>query len=68
MKILTKEFYEARGNNFVNNIVFSDKASFELHGNVNHQNFRYWSTEKIVQKRPHWMRDNKSQYPDKINV
>jgi len=31
---------DARENNFVNNIVFSDKASFELHRNVNRQNFR----------------------------
>jgi len=29
------ELIEARGNDFVNNIVFSDEASFELHGNVN---------------------------------
>jgi len=37
------EFIDARGNDFVNNIVFSnkaDKASFELHRNVNRQNFR----------------------------
>jgi len=26
---------QARGNDFVNNIVFSDDASFELHGNIN---------------------------------
>jgi len=56
------KFIEARGNNFVNNIVFSNETSFELHGNIN-QNFRYWSTENS-----HWMRNNKSQYSDKINV
>jgi len=42
------EFIEARRNDFVNNIVFSDEASFEFHGNVNRQNFLYWST-----KNPH---------------
>jgi len=38
------EFYkliETRGNDFINNIVFSDEASFELYENVNCQNFRY---------------------------
>jgi len=57
------EFYElieACGNDFVNNIVFSDEASFKLHGNVNR---RYWSIENS-----HWMKDNKSQYPDKVNI
>jgi len=50
MKILTGEYfvnllrYLLNGNDFVNNIVFSDEASFEL-GNVNRQNFRYWSNE-----------------------
>jgi len=36
------EFYElieARRNDSVNNIVFSDEASFELYENVNRQNF-----------------------------
>jgi len=36
--------------NFINNIVFPNETSFELHVNVNRQNFRYWSTEN-----PHWM-------------
>jgi len=57
------ELIEARGNYFVNSIIFSDETSFELHENFNRQNFRYWSI-----KNPHWMRDNKSQYPDKVNV
>ncbi|EFN74234.1 hypothetical protein EAG_00125, partial [Camponotus floridanus] len=39
------ELIEMRGNDFITNIVFSDEASFELHGNVNSQNFRYWSSE-----------------------
>jgi len=54
------ELIEARKNDFVNNIVFPDEASFDLHGNVNRQNFWYWNTEN------HWMRDNKSQYSDKV--
>jgi len=57
-KIKLCEFIETHGNDFVNNIVLSKKVSFEFHGNVNHQNFRYWNTENS-----HWMRDNKSQCP-----
>ncbi|EFN76547.1 hypothetical protein EAI_03325, partial [Harpegnathos saltator] len=57
------EVIQARGNGFVNNIVFTDEAAFELYGNVNHQNLRYWSSEN-----PYWMRDNKSQYRKKVNV
>lgn len=45
------------------NIVFSDEATFELHGNVNKQNMRYWSDVN-----PHWIRENKTQYPEKLNV
>jgi len=40
-RIEFRELIEARENDFVNNIVFSVEASFELHGNVNCQNFRY---------------------------
>lgn len=47
----------------LNNIVFSDEATFELHGNVNRQNMRYWSDIN-----PHWMRENNTQYPQKLNV
>lgn len=47
----------------INNIVFSDEATFELHGNVNRQNMRYWSDIN-----PHWMRENNTQYPQKLNV
>jgi len=56
------ELIEARGYDFVNNIVFFE-VSFELHGNINRQNFRYWSIENL-----RWIRDNKFQYPDKVNV
>jgi hypothetical protein len=50
-------------NNFFNWIVFSDEATFELHGSVNRHNCRYWSDEN-----PHWMRDSHTQYPQKLNV
>jgi len=33
------ELIEAYENDFVNNIVFSDEANLEFHGNVNCQNF-----------------------------
>lgn len=39
------ELIQARGNDFVNNIVFTDEAAFELNGNVNRYNFRYWISE-----------------------
>lgn len=47
----------------LDNIVFSDEATFELTGNVNRHNLRYWSSDN-----PHWMRENHTQYPQKINV
>ncbi|GAB1865891.1 DUF4817 domain-containing protein [Camponotus japonicus] len=47
----------------LNNIVFSDEATFELTGNVNRHNCRYWTNEN-----PHWKRDNHTQYPQKVNV
>ncbi|EFN83109.1 hypothetical protein EAI_07498, partial [Harpegnathos saltator] len=39
-------------NTFLDNIIFSDEASFELNGTVHRQNCRYWNNEN-----PHWMRD-----------
>ena len=49
---------------FLNRIVFSDEATFELNGNVNRHNFRYWSDNN-----PQWMSDTRStQYPEKLNV
>lgn len=45
------------------NIVFSDEATFQLNGEVNRRNFRYWSDTN-----PHWMRENHTQYPQKLNV
>ncbi|KYN30037.1 hypothetical protein ALC57_00480, partial [Trachymyrmex cornetzi] len=47
----------------LNNIVFSDEITFELTGNVNRHNCRYWSDVN-----PHWKRDNHTQYPQKVNV
>jgi hypothetical protein len=38
---------------FLSSLMFSDEAHFSLHGAVNHQNFRYWSTSN-----PHWYREH----------
>jgi len=48
---------------FLYSIVFSDEATFMLNGEVNRHNFRYWSAEN-----PHWLREHKTQYPEKLNV
>jgi len=48
---------------FHNKIVFLDEATFMLNGSVNRHNSRYWSDSN-----PHWMRESKSQYPQKLNV
>lgn len=53
----------ATDGNFVNNICFSDEATFTLCGNVNRHNLRYWSDVN-----PHWMRENHTQTPQKLNV
>lgn len=45
------------------NIAFTDEATFQLDGTLNRHNCRYWSDEN-----PHWMREDKSQYPQKLNV
>ncbi|EFN89877.1 hypothetical protein EAI_00748, partial [Harpegnathos saltator] len=44
-------------------IVFTDEATFTLTGEVNNQNFRFWSDEN-----PNWVRETHTQYPQKINV
>lgn len=49
--------------NLPSNIVFSDEATFQLDGTLNRHNCRYWAAEN-----PHWMREDKSQYPQKLNV
>lgn len=52
-----------RDNNFTRNVVFSDEATFCLNGTVNRHNCRYWS-----QTNPHWVQDNHTQHPQKLNV
>lgn len=47
----------------VQNIIFTDEATFTLSGEVNRQNCRYWAKEN-----PHWSRETHTQYPQKINV
>lgn len=47
----------------VKNIVFSDESTFYLNGNVNTQNYRYWSDTN-----PHWIREGHTQCQQKINV
>lgn len=49
--------------NFLNNILFSDEATFCLNGFVNRHNCRYWSSEN-----PHWMMEHHTQYRQKLNV
>ena len=48
---------------FLQNIVFSDEATFQLNGEVNRHNFRYWSDTN-----PHWIKESHTQYPQKLNV
>lgn len=48
---------------FLENIVFSDEATFMLNGNVNRHNCRFWSDVK-----PNWTRDSHTQHPQKLNV
>lgn len=42
---------------------FSDEATFQLSGQVNRHNMRYWATDN-----PYWMRKIHTQYPQKLNV
>lgn len=48
---------------FLHKIVFSDEANFQLTGEVNRHNFRYWSDEN-----PHWVLQDRTQHPQKLNV
>lgn len=48
---------------FVNNIVFSDEATFTLHGTINKQNYRYWARNN-----PNWYEELHTQFPEKVNV
>lgn len=56
------ELIDARPN-FLYQIVFTDEATFTLTGEVNNQNFRFWSDEN-----PNWVRETHMQYPQKVNV
>jgi transposase len=47
----------------LNNIVFSDEATFMLNGEVNRHNSRLWSDVN-----PYWVREQHTQHPEKINV
>ena len=49
--------------NFHFRIIFSDEATFTLHGEINRHNCRYWSDNN-----PHWMLAIKTQWPRKLNV
>ena len=52
-----------QNNDFGRNIIFSDEAIFHLNGEVNSQNFRYWSDTN-----PHWMEAQNYQGAEKIMV
>lgn len=45
-------------NNSLENIIFSDEATFTNHGQVNRHNMHYWAEEN-----PHWMRTVAYQHP-----
>ena len=49
--------------NFLNFVVFSDEATFYLHGAVNKHNQRYWCDENL-----HWMVEEDTQTQQKVNV
>lgn len=44
-------------------IVFTDESTFMKHGQVNAQNFRYWSQENL-----HLYNATRTQYPESVNV
>jgi len=48
---------------FIDNIVLSNEATFELTKNVNKHNCRYWSEINL-----HWIRESHTQHPQKVNV
>ena len=47
----------------IKNICFSDECTFNLNGQVNKQNCRYWSDEN-----PRVFREGYTEYPQKVNV
>ncbi|KAJ8921281.1 hypothetical protein NQ315_013754 [Exocentrus adspersus] len=50
-----------RDPNFLNNVVYSEEATFYLNGSVNRHNCRYWSQEN-----PHWIQEYHSQNQGKV--
>lgn len=60
-EIITRKIEE--NPHFISNIVFSDEATFTLHGFVNKQNYRHWA-----QINPNWYEELHTQFPQKINV
>lgn len=48
---------------FIENVLFSDEATFMLNGTVNRQTCRYWSDQN-----PHWAEEVHTQFPQKVNV
>jgi len=48
---------------FLDNIIFLDEATFELTGNINRHNCRYWSDINL-----YWRRKSHIQHPQKVNV
>ncbi|KAJ8912413.1 hypothetical protein NQ315_013480, partial [Exocentrus adspersus] len=60
---MMEKCYDQNNPNFLNNVMFSDEATFCIDGNVNRHNCRYWSRNN-----PRWMRESHTQYPQKINV
>ncbi|XP_067215010.1 uncharacterized protein [Linepithema humile] len=49
--------------NFLHLIAFTDESTFQLNGEINRHNFRYWSD-----KNPHWLLEAHTQTPQKLNV
>jgi len=49
--------------NFANNILFSDEATFMLHGFISRHNFRHWAAEN-----PRCVIEAHTQRPEKVNV
>ena len=60
-EIMTRKIEE--NPHFSSNIIFSDEATFTLHGKVNKQNYRCWG-----QDNPNWFEELHTQFPEKVNV
>ncbi|OXU21432.1 hypothetical protein TSAR_000030 [Trichomalopsis sarcophagae] len=60
---LHHETNEDDRSNFQSLFAFSDESTFQLNGEVNRHNCRYWNNEN-----PHWLPESHTQYPQKLNV